>query len=285
MARASASATAASGVIAIVATTLTGACVAGPTPAERALLTAARRGDVDGIERALAAGAAVDARDDYERTPLMRAAAFGHAHAIPSLLAAGADAMLHDVTDATVTHLAALGAEAGVLQALRSAGVDLTGQSEGGPNRRTALGGALDVYLTARASPADEERARMSLDTLRVLLESGASPDHAGSTTDTPLVAAIGQGDAALVGLLLDHGADPDLPSTARRTPPLVQAVEHCYDRTIDIVEMLLAAGANRTVAGLEGTAREHLTRALVHNANGTCREQRRWLIERLERP
>ena len=282
---AAASARAVSGVIAIVATTLTGGCVAGPSPAERALLTAARRGDVDGIGRALAAGAAVNARDDYERTPLMRAAAFGHAHAIPSLLAAGADAMLHDITDATVTHLAALEGEAGVLQALRNAGVDLTGQSEGGPNRRTALGGALDVYINARAAPADEERARMSLDTLRVLLELGASPDHAGSTTDTPLVAAVGQGDAALVGLLLDHGADPDLPSTARRTPPLVQAVEHCYDRTIDIVEMLLAAGADRMAAGPEGTARERLTRALGHDGNNACREQRRRLIERLDRP
>jgi hypothetical protein len=285
MSRAAASATAASGVIAIVATTLTGACAAGPTPAERALLTAARRGDVDGIGRALAAGARVNARDDYERTPLMRAAAFGHAHAVTLLLAAGADAMLHDVTHATVTHLAALEAEVGVLRALHKAGVDLTGQNEGGPNRRTALGGALDVYLNARASPADEERARMVLDTLRLLLESGASPDHAGSTTDTPLVAAVGQGDAALVRLLLDHGADPDLPSTTSGKPPLVQAVEHCYDATIDIVEMLLAAGADRMVAGLQGTARERLTRAPAHNASGTCREQRRWLIERLERP
>lgn len=290
MPRATARATATIGVIAIVAAALSGSCVVRLTPADRALLTAARRGDVGAIGRALAAGAAVNARDEYGQTPLMRAASFGHADAVTVLVTAGADATLYDASQATVIHLAALAGEAGVLRALRDAGVDLTGQGEGGPNRRTALGGALDVYLDAGAPPADEERARLMLDTLRVLLQAGVSPDVAGSTSDTPLVAAVGQGDAALVRLLLDHGADPDLPSTTSGRPPLVQAVEHCCDRTIDIVEMLLAVGADPGVSGPEETARERLARALEHNArdqnaNGACREQRRRLISRLERP
>ena len=56
------------------------------------LFKAARHGDVAGIERALAAGAKIDAQAPIDtKTALFRAAAFGHADAVRALLKHGAD--------------------------------------------------------------------------------------------------------------------------------------------------------------------------------------------------
>lgn len=62
-----------------------------PDPDEQALLTAAARGDAEGIEAAVRAGAAVDVRDADGMTPLHHAVAHRGFAAVEALLKAGAD--------------------------------------------------------------------------------------------------------------------------------------------------------------------------------------------------
>lgn len=55
------------------------------------ILAAAKAGDRSGVETALASGASVNARGDYDATPLMRAASYGHANVAALLLDRGAN--------------------------------------------------------------------------------------------------------------------------------------------------------------------------------------------------
>ena len=51
---------------------------------------AVRRGSIDELQRLLAAGADIDARDEHGQTALMRAAVNGHPHVVDWLVARGA---------------------------------------------------------------------------------------------------------------------------------------------------------------------------------------------------
>jgi hypothetical protein len=62
-----------------------------PSPAAMAFLDAVRKGDVAGVERALAGGVAVDTPFRYKRTALSFAADRGHAEIVRLLLAKGAN--------------------------------------------------------------------------------------------------------------------------------------------------------------------------------------------------
>ncbi len=72
-----------------------------------ALTLAAERGDAGQVERLLAAGAVVDARDDCLWTPLMHAVANGHAAAAELLTAAGADVDARDKGGYSIVMMAA----------------------------------------------------------------------------------------------------------------------------------------------------------------------------------
>jgi hypothetical protein len=75
-------------VVVLAQATLT---LADSSPPERALLSAARAGDVAAVRRALRQGATVAARDEHGRTALLVAAHAGSAEAVRALLAAGAE--------------------------------------------------------------------------------------------------------------------------------------------------------------------------------------------------
>jgi len=78
-----------------------------PTPCTP-LHDLARAGDVPALTAALAAGADVNARDHYSRTPLVLAAHGGHAGAVAALLAAGAAPTTSAKGDQSALHFAAM---------------------------------------------------------------------------------------------------------------------------------------------------------------------------------
>ena len=76
------------------------------------LIEAARAGDLDKARSLLAAGAAIDARDETGRTPLMLAAHAGNLSLVAALLAAGADVNASADGGWTAISLAVYNAEA-----------------------------------------------------------------------------------------------------------------------------------------------------------------------------
>src|SRR5882672_10180372 len=67
-----------------------------PLPADRALITAAEKGDSAAVKRLLAEGASVAARDGRKRTPLLAATQGNHVAAAQALIEAGADVNAQD---------------------------------------------------------------------------------------------------------------------------------------------------------------------------------------------
>ena len=212
---------------------------------------AAERGDIDGLERALARGRSVDKREPtHGRTPLMVAAASPHAGLtmVRLLLAHGADANARSWTPETAAEagatafsedyaryqfsgdtaltLAASTGDVEVVRCLLEAGADVNATNTAG---YTALINA--IYSGAG-------RAGSTAELVALLLERGATPDSATTHGETPLMVAAGLADFDAVHLLLTAGAD----AARLRWTPLMNAV--VFGSLAD-VQAQLAAGAD----------------------------------------
>jgi len=103
-------------------------------------------------------------------------------------------------------------------------------------------------------SPLIQAARTGSLDTIKLLLDSGADVNLPGPTGDnwdaTPLQHAILQRQAAAVRLLLDRGADPNRSAGPEPLTPLLLAAG---DTDPTILTLLLAHGADPTVEGENG--------------------------------
>jgi len=109
---------------------------------EDTLFTGAKRGDVDMIVAARAAGMDVNAVDSLGNTPLHYAAAAGHSQAVVSLLATGALPDIQNQAGDTPLHKAAGRGHREVVDSLVSAGADLSIKNALG---HTAADGAVDT--------------------------------------------------------------------------------------------------------------------------------------------
>lgn len=106
---------------------------------------AARTGDVDGLNRLLAAAdeAAVNARDSRGWTPLMHAANQGYTLLVPPLLEAGAETDVRAPDGATALFMAALHGHSDLIAMLAEAGAD---PAVPGPRGKTAIDLMKDRY-------------------------------------------------------------------------------------------------------------------------------------------
>ena len=107
----------------VLSCTLAAEASAGPNDD---ILAAAKTGDRSGVEAALARGGSVNARDDYDLTPLMLAAIYGHANVAAILLEHGAnlDAIDSGLRQSPIT-LAAQNGNVDVAKLLLRRGVDV----------------------------------------------------------------------------------------------------------------------------------------------------------------
>ena len=78
----------------------------GPSASERALLEAAKKGNIEEVKQHIAAGTDVNAKDKYENTPLHLAAIYDHKEVAELLIAEGADVNAKDVDVTTPLDLA-----------------------------------------------------------------------------------------------------------------------------------------------------------------------------------
>ena len=203
-----------------------------PSAAEAAaysgLLAAAARGDVQGIARLLAAGARVDVRDWYGRTPLHVAAYGGHHDAMRALVRAGADpnALEHDRYD--VITIAAVANDLRTLEvalALGARATNVTSRYDGTALIAAAHLGHVDVVRTLirAGAPLDHvnnlgwtaliesivlgDGGARHTETLNALVRAGARHGLADRDGRTPLALARARGYAEMVKVLEDAGA------------------------------------------------------------------------------
>lgn len=196
--------------------------------ADERLLAAAGTGDLPALQRALADGAFVDVRDGRGRTPLMVATVARRADAFRALLAAGADVDLQD--DQRDNPFLYAGAE-GILDIVRAAH-----QAGADPTITNRFGGTALI-------PAAE---RGHVEVVRYLLtETTVDVDHVNRLGWTALLEAIVLSDGdprhqQIVQLLIEHGADVDLPDGNG-----VRPLAHARTRgQTAVADLLAAAGA-----------------------------------------
>jgi ankyrin repeat protein len=191
---------------------------------------AATAGDVDAIRRLVAAGADLDARDDGGRTPVMAATLAHQTEAVRVLLEAGADVDIRD--DRLDNPFLYAGAE-GLLDILK-----LANEAGADPALTNRYGGIALI-------PASE---RGHVEVVRYLLEeTDVDVDHVNNLGWTALLEAVilGQGGPehqAIVRMLLDAGADPELADRDGVTP-----LAHARARgQAEVAAILVEAGAER---------------------------------------
>ncbi|EFY86458.1 hypothetical protein J3458_009526 [Metarhizium acridum] len=88
-------------------------------------------------------------------------------------------------------------------------------------------------------------------DLVRLLLEHGADTDVVTSAGEPPLMCAVDKGKMAEARMLLEHGADADGANRQGKTP-LMQAVVR---QDVQLIKLLLEHGANVQAAGAVGMA------------------------------
>jgi ankyrin repeat protein len=220
------------------------------------------------IETLLNAGAEVNAANDNGTTPLMLAAASGKSDAVNTLIDHGANPNLRDLTNGqTAAMFAAALDRAGAIRVLAEHGADLNAISrvtavkpmgghgvpgEEDSRKATKMGGNTALHFAAREG---------QMEAVRELVAAGADVNKvSGSDHLSPLLQSIITGHFDIGKFLLEHGADPNTPSTTAGLFPLWATLDARYayrewypapsveqERTeyLELIKELLNRGAN----------------------------------------
>jgi hypothetical protein len=197
-----------------------------PAPAsahpDAALLRGARDGDIGTVDRALAAGADLEARDEHDRTALLLAATYDRVEVARLLVARGADPDALDDRHDTPWLVTGVTGSVPMLEALLPARPDLTIENRFG---------GLSVI------PASE---RGHVAYVRRVVRTGIDVNHVNRLGWTALLEAVILGDGGpahqeIVRILLAHAADPAIADGDG-----VTALEHAEARGYDEIARLL---------------------------------------------
>jgi ankyrin repeat protein len=163
---------------------------------DRALLDAAKRGDVAAVRQALKEGADPNFAQGDGLTALHLAAEAGQLEVTKVLLAARANVHAKTRIGAyTPLHLAAGAGHVDVVTALLEAGADA--------RAATTSSGVTPLHLAAKALNGDAA--------VRALLQKGADVNARERSDQTPLMFAAAAGRTVSVKVLVEFGADPSL--------------------------------------------------------------------------
>ena len=173
----------------------------------------------DDVERALAAGADIDATDGERRTALWLAAANGRLSLLRALIACGADLNKPATKKRTPVWVAAAHNHADAVRLLVDAGADLTAANN-----------------SRYARPLAVACRRRHINVARELLRGGARDETGGA-----LSAAVEAADAELVALMCESGGSP-LSDDKDEGDALIHA---CKMRYHDVVVALVSRGAD----------------------------------------
>ena len=177
-----------------------------PATRDRDLIVAAQTGNTMAIQALLADGANLKARDADGRTALIAAVAAHMGAAARLLIQAGADVNLQDNAQNSAFLLAAAQGDAETVRLALSHGANV---------RATNADGDTALIPAAR---------RGYVEVVNELVKAGVPPDATNNLGLTALIEAVALGDGSekyekTVQLLLDGGADPNLPDRGGMTP------------------------------------------------------------------
>lgn len=248
--------------VAFLATVVAATCVSAQTGGP--LFEAIRSGSLDRVRGMVERGADVNL---YGAAALYQAASSGHLEIAKFLVQAGAkvNSAMFESGFATPLRIAAKHEHYPVVNYLLSAGADpaVGGTQRSSPLTAAVMTGNLDqVKKVVQGGKADLEFREMNMrkgDGLTALmiaakrgfgpiadylLARGAKVDTARKCGETALYYAAQSGSVPLAKLLLDKGAEVHLTAPAGCNSPAPIRIA----RDIDVVRLLLAAGANPNV-------------------------------------
>lgn len=192
----------------------------GYTERRESAVEAAEDGYWELLQVLLLAGEEIGGPRDLGRTALHVAALAGDGECVRILLEAGVELEAVDYAGDTPLLLAGVGGDGdGRITAMLLA----AGAKAGAKNNQGLTG------LHARS------QTRPGIGAVKALLAAGADVNGGEEDADRPLHSALRAGDVELVRLLLDGGADPDLPGRDGLVPL-------CLCGTVEMLELLLAA-------------------------------------------
>jgi len=168
-------------------------------PLESELFSALEDGDAKAVARLLEEGAPVDARNEFEQTPLMVATEHESPELAKLLLEHGADLHAEDGSGLTALLTAVRSRNAPVVSLLLERGADVHHACEDDAGNH-----ALTLAVDPNELSGDPSKA-----VLEALLRAGADPNRPNANDWSPLQLAAGFEDAALTDVLLRGGADP----------------------------------------------------------------------------
>ena len=244
------------------------AATTAPEPKRDALFVAAENGQSAVVQKFLAGGGSVNAADANKLTLLNWAAYGGSLDLVKLLIAKGADVNAHANKEAwTPLMNASATGFALVAGTLLDHGAELNALSDAGysPLAFAAEKKRVDVVRLLLARGADGGNALVAMvrdkqpDAIKLLIESGVDANATPRTKEkwftpgeTALYAAASAHDAALVTLLLDKGANPDIasPTGGNMATPLMMGAYHCNSAVIDA---LIAHNVTRSATNSGG--------------------------------
>ena len=211
-----------------------------------ALLFAAREGSLDCVRELVAAGAGVKEASVDGSSPLLVAVQNGFYDVARFLLEHGAEPNQANDKNWTPLYLA-----------VKNRNQEITAVP--GPNRDGAL-----EFITTLLDHHANPNLRIQADTE---VHQGMSALWLKEAGATPLLRAALSGDLTVVRLLLNHGADPRIPTFDHTTPLMVAAGvgwadgmmrEYSEDETLEVVKLLLDRGADVNAANDHGITPLH---------------------------
>ena len=208
---------------------------ADPTLADRdgviPIHDAAKAGDVNVINAAVALDANLDVRDGTGATPLHWAIRSHKVYAARALLGNGADPLLRDsARNFAALHWAADVNNEDAIDYLKEYHPDLDLDARGGHHNTPPMMLALN-------------KQRIGNSFLLKMLQHGGDAQLADRFDRTPLVWTLLNDEPDPARILLQNGADPDFETSQGR--PVVMAARH---GNLEILEMLIDAGADFTL-------------------------------------
>jgi uncharacterized protein len=232
----------------------------------RELFQAVERHDVASAHRWLKKGANIESTTYNDMTPLGVAASNDDLPMVQLLLQKGARAHTKDHSLETPLMHAAYGGHAEIVQLLLQQNPDLAEENEA--LLKVAHGGPAIVMVqdVPGASPADQtvsRRQAMSdtekpwVETVKLLLDSGANIEARDEYRGPPLLDAAGYAQTNIVRYLLDRGANLNARDKGGSTALIIASCE-CAVATMndayDVVKVLLDKGSDVNAHSNDGT-------------------------------